>query len=120
MVEHAYGRINDDELYKRLDECNLFEKMLADGNAIFVKIWFYKSTAEQEAFLRTVDDNPYEQWRVFPDDWKNCCLSDKFEATTRKIIRYTDKDYAPWFEIKDGTMTDRMRTALHYIGLYNV
>lgn len=115
LVEHAYGRINDDELYKRLDECNLFEKMLADGNAIFVKIWFYKTTAEQEHFLRTMDDNPYEQWRVFPDDWKNCCLSDKFEATTRKIIRYTDKDYAPWFEIKDGTMTDRMRAALHYI-----
>ena len=62
-----------------------------------------------------MDDNPYEQWRVFPDDWKNCCLSDKFESTTRKIIRYTDKDYAPWFEIKDGTMTDRMRAALHYI-----
>ena len=33
MVSHAYGKISDDELYKRLDECNFFEKTLAAGNS---------------------------------------------------------------------------------------
>jgi len=112
MVSHAYGKIDDDGLYKRLDECNTFEKTLADSNAIFCKFWFHKNKDDQEAFLNALDDNPYEKWRVMPDDWKNCCMAEKFEATTKKIIRYTDKDYAPWFEIDNGNFTERMRVAL--------
>lgn len=112
MVSRAYGRIDDDELYKRLDECNTFEKNLADSNAIFCKFWFYKNKVDQEAFLRALEDDPYESWRVLPDDWKNCCTAESFEATTKKILRYTDKDYAPWFEIKNDQLTDRMRAAL--------
>lgn len=60
LVSHAYGKINDDELYERLDECNAFEKVLADSNAIFCKLWFHKNKNEQEAFLRALDDDPYE------------------------------------------------------------
>ena len=112
MVSHAYGRIDDDELYKRLDECNTFEKNLADSNAIFCKFWFYKNKKDQEDFLRALDDDSYEKWRVMPDDWKNCCMAEKFEATTKKILRYTDKEYAPWFEIRNEHLTDRMRAAL--------
>lgn len=112
LVSHAYGKINDDELYERLDECNAFEKVLADSNAIFCKLWFHKNKSEQEVFLRALDDDPYEKWRVMPDDWKNCCMAEKFEATTKKIIRYTDKDYAPWFEIETGSFTERLRVAL--------
>lgn len=112
LVSHAYDRINDDELYEKLDECNMFEKMLADSNAVICKIWFHKSKAEQETFLRSLDDDPYEKWRVMPEDWKNCLLSDNFEATTKKIIRYTDKKHAPWSEISEGTFTERLRSAL--------
>lgn len=115
MVSHAYDKISDDELYERLDECNTFEKNLADSNAIFCKFWFRKNKNDQEDFLRVLDDNPYEKWRVMPNDWKNCCMAEKFEATTKKIIRYTDKPYAPWFEIENGDFTDRMRTALNIL-----
>ena len=113
MVSHAYGKISDDELYKRLDECNFFEKTLAESNAIFCKLWFYKNKNDQEAFLRILDDDPYENWRVMPNDWKNCCVADQFEATTKKIIRYTDKEYAPWIEIDSDDFTERLRTALN-------
>lgn len=112
LVNHANGKINDDELYERLDECNDFEKMLADSNVIFCKIWFHKSKNEQQDFLRALDDDPYEKWRIMPDDWKNCCMAEKFETATKKLIRYTDKDYAPWFEIGDGSFTERLRVAL--------
>ncbi|MBR1777220.1 MAG: polyphosphate kinase [Alphaproteobacteria bacterium] len=115
MVSHAYGKTDDDALYKRLDECNAFEKVLADSNAIFCKLWFHKNKNDQESFLRALDDDPYEKWRVMPDDWKNCCMAEKFEATTKKIIRYTDKEYAPWFEIETGTFTERLRTAMNVI-----
>lgn len=113
MVLHAYGKIDDDELYKRLDECNIFEKTLAESDAVFCKFWFYKNKSEQESFLRALDDDTYEKWRVMPDDWKNCCMAEKFEATTKKIIRYTDKEYAPWIEIESEDFTERLRTALN-------
>lgn len=112
LVYRAYDKINDDGLYELLDNCNDFEKTLADSGVIFCKLWFHKDKNEQEAFLRALDEDPYERWRVMDDDWKNCCLSDGFEEATRKLIRYTDKDYAPWFEIKEGTFTQRIRKAL--------
>ena len=115
MVSHAYGKINDDELYQRLDECNTFEKNLADSNAIFCKFWFYKNKDDQRDFLRFLDDDDYERWRIMPDDWKNCCMAEKFEATTKKILRYTDKEYAPWFEIESGDFTERMREMLNIL-----
>ena len=112
LVSHAYGKINDDELYERLDECNTFEKNLVDSNAVICKIWFHKNKNEQQAFLHALDEDPYEKWRVMPDDWKNCCIAENFESTTKKIIRYTDKDYAPWVEIESGDLTERLRKAL--------
>lgn len=114
LVSRAYDKINDNQLYERLDECNMFEKMLTDAGTIFCKIWFHKKKSEQESFLRALDEDPYEKWRVMPDDWKNCCLSDSFEETTRKIIRYTDKENAPWFEIEEGSFTKRIRRALEF------
>ena len=116
LVYRAYDKINDDGLYELLDNCNDFEKTLADSGVIFCKLWFHKDKNEQEAFLRALDEDPYERWRVMDDDWKNCCLSDGFEEATRKLIRYTDKDYAPWFEIKEGTFTQRIRKALDIFG----
>lgn len=112
LVSRAYGKTDDDQLYERLDECNTFEKMLADSGVIFCKIWFHKKRGEQETFLKALDDDPYEKWRVMDEDWKNFALSDGFEETTKKIIKYTNKDNAPWYEISEGTFTDRIRETM--------
>lgn len=112
LVSHAYGKIDDEQLEKRLDDCNKFEKMMANGNAIFCKIWFHKSKEEQESFLRGLDEDPYEKWRVMPDDWKNNSITDNFIKTTQKIIKYTDKDYAPWIQISEGDFSKRLNVAI--------
>ena len=112
LTARSYGKMDDGEFHKALDRCVLFEKMLADGGAVLCKIWFRKSGKAQEKFLCALDDDPYESWRVMPDDWKNCRFAEKFDETTKMLLRYTGKPFAPWFEITDGSLSERVRSAL--------
>lgn len=115
LIERSLGKIDDKALYKRLDLCRSFEKTLADNGAIICKIWFYKSKKEQEAYLHTLDEMDYERWRIMESDWKNCALADDFEKTSKKIVEYTDTSDAPWFAVRKGTYTERVREGLDII-----
>lgn len=118
LVKRSTGKIDDKAFYKKLDWCKSLEKTLTDNGAVFCKIWFYKSKKEQEAYLHTLEDMPYERWRIMESDWKNCALADDFEKTSKKIVEYTDAPEAPWFAVKKGTYTERVRDGLDIICSY--
>jgi len=83
VVQEA-GRIRD------------FEKLLADGDTLIVKVWLQLSKAAQGRRLRTLRADPATAWRVTDEDWHHHRIYDRLARTARLIRAKTDRPGARW------------------------
>ena len=112
LSAYAHKECNEAEFHTMLDKLNFFEKTLSDWGAIIVKFWLYMDKADQEKYLKSISSDPLENWRVTSDDFANMSLHDNFSEATKKIIKYTDKDYAKWYFIKESNLNRRIEKTL--------
>lgn len=89
-----------------------FERLLADGGALIVKIWLRISKAAQRARLRELEADPDTAWRVTPTDWKNHRAYTRFSRLAERMRRATNVPGAPWHLIEAAdTRTRNVRVA---------
>lgn len=115
LVDRVYGRIKPAQLDRELDRIAFFERMLADGGALIIKLWFHLSKEEQRRRLKKLDNDPESHWRVLPQDWRNFKRYDKFIAVTERILRHTDAAWAPWHLIESTDRRYRNLTAAQLV-----
>jgi len=96
LIDYVYGKITEPEFKNRVDRIVAFERMLADDGALILKFWMHLSRAAQKKRLKTLENDPLEQWRVTETDWKNWKLYNKFITATEFLIAHTSTGYAPW------------------------
>ena len=101
LVARAYGDITHAGLDERLDEIIAFERMLATGGAVFVKLWMHLGKRAQKKRLKALEADKAERWRVTDLDWKHWRLYDKFVAASERVVMRTSTGLAPW-TIVDG------------------
>lgn len=101
ILDHVYGRSSDAELNERVNRIAAFERTLADGGTLFVKLWFHIGKKAQRKRLKELESDKTTRYRVTKRDWKNHEHYDQFVEVTEPIISHTSTAYAPW-QVVDG------------------
>ena len=73
-----------------------FEKLLADGGTLIVKVWLQLSKDAQGRRLRTLRADPATAWRVTEEDWHHHRIYDRLAETAKLIRAKTDRPGARW------------------------
>ncbi|RFC50008.1 MAG: Polyphosphate kinase 2 [Verrucomicrobia bacterium] len=79
-----------------------FEKLLADGGTLIVKVWLDLPKEAQGRRLRTLRADPATAWRVTEEDWHHHRIYDRLAETARLIRTKTDRPGARWHLIDAG------------------
>ncbi|MCX8156331.1 MAG: polyphosphate:AMP phosphotransferase [Verrucomicrobiae bacterium] len=96
IVQRATGKIKSAAYDRALQRIAAFERMLADDQALIVKLWFHLSKKDQRKRLKKLEKDPATRWRVTPQDWKFHKLYDDFARASEQAIRVTNTAEAPW------------------------
>jgi polyphosphate:AMP phosphotransferase len=73
-----------------------FEKLLADGGTLIIKVWLQLSKEAQGRRLRTLRADPATAWRVTDEDWHHHRIYDRLARTAELIRAKTDRPGARW------------------------
>jgi len=79
-----------------------FEKLLAEGGTLIVKVWLELSKDAQGRRLRTLRADPATAWRVTEEDWHHHRIYDRLDQTAKLIRDETDRPGARWHLIDAG------------------
>lgn len=73
-----------------------FEKLLADGGTLVVKVWLHLTKEAQGRRLRSLRADPATAWRVTEEDWQHHRIYDRMAETARLVRQKTDQPGARW------------------------
>ena len=88
-----------DEIEKRYDQINAFEKILADNGTKVLKFMLHISKKEQRERLQARLDEPKSRWKFNPLDLEDRKLWDKFMAAYEMALDKCSTAWAPWHVI---------------------
>lgn len=100
MVEPIEGFLTADEFARAYREINIFEKQLTDFGTVVVKFWMNISKEEQERRFNERSEDPYKQWKITDEDWRNREKWDTYLVAVDHMIEKTSTDNAPWIIIE--------------------
>jgi polyphosphate:AMP phosphotransferase len=101
ILERAWDTISEQQLLERTARINAFERTLADGGTLFVKLWFHIGKKAQRRRLKELERRKVTRYRVTKQDWKNHERYDAMAKVSDQVISETSTSYAPW-SIVDG------------------
>jgi polyphosphate:AMP phosphotransferase len=96
LREEARSRRALDHVAADAERIRRFEKLLADGGTLIVKVWLHLSKKAQGRRLRTLRADPATAWRVTPEDWQHHKSYDRLDQTARLIRTMTSRPGARW------------------------
>lgn len=99
LVERVEGFAKPEEWKRAYKEICSFEKMLTDSGLILIKFWMQISKEEQLRRFRERETDPYKQWKITPDDWRNREKWDEYTKAAEDMFKETDIHCAPWHVI---------------------
>ncbi len=96
LVERVEGFASKDEWRRAYDEINAFEKLLVDDGCPVIKIFLHITKKEQLRRFHERERNPYKNWKIGPDDWRNRKRWGRYEQAIEDMFERTDTGSAPW------------------------
>jgi polyphosphate kinase 2 (PPK2 family) len=96
LVERVEGFASKAEWRRAFDEINGFEKALVDDGCPVVKIFLHITKKEQLRRFHERQKNPYKNWKIGPDDWRNRKRWKQYERAVDDMFERTDTGFAPW------------------------
>jgi polyphosphate kinase 2 (PPK2 family) len=96
LVERVEGFASKAEWRRAFDEINGFEKVLVDDGCPVVKIFLHITKKEQLRRFHERQKNPYKNWKIGPDDWRNRKRWTQYERSVDDMFERTDTGFAPW------------------------
>ena len=99
LVERIEKLASKDEWRRAYDEINQFEKLLVDDGCPMVKIFLHITKKEQLRRFEEREKNPYKNWKIGPEDWRNRKKWNEYEKAIDEMFERTDTGSAPWLLI---------------------
>jgi AMP-polyphosphate phosphotransferase len=115
LRDRAWGRITDAELAERTARINAFERTLADGHTLFIKLWFHIDKKAQRRRLKELASRKVTRYRVTKQDWKDHERYDRFAQVTEQLLSQTSTSVAPWHIVDANDARFRNVTAARII-----
>jgi PPK2 family polyphosphate:nucleotide phosphotransferase len=88
-----------DQIEKRYEQINAFEKLLADNGTRILKFMLHISKKEQGERLQARLDKPQSRWKFNPSDLDDRKLWNEFLAAYELMIDKCSTAWAPWHVI---------------------
>jgi PPK2 family polyphosphate:nucleotide phosphotransferase len=88
-----------DEIERRYDAINEFEKRIADSGTRIVKVMLHISHDEQRDRLMERLERPDKHWKYNPGDVDERALWPKYMAAYQTVFERTSTDHAPWYVV---------------------
>ena len=85
-----------DEIERRYDEINAFERELVDDGTVVLKCMLHISKATQKERLLARLDRPDKHWKYNPGDLNARAKWDAYQAAYTRVLERTDTEHAPW------------------------
>lgn len=96
MVEPIEGFCTAADYNRAFSEINTFERQLTDGGAVVIKFWMNITKEEQEKRFKEREDNPYKQWKITNEDWRNREKWNQYTVAVDRMLLKTSTEKAPW------------------------
>ncbi|MSS73764.1 MAG: UDP-galactose-lipid carrier transferase [Candidatus Latescibacteria bacterium] len=96
LVERVERFATKEEWRRAYREINEFERTLVDSGVVLLKFWLHISKDEQLRRFREREANPYKQWKIGPEDWRNRKKWNRYEEAVEEMLEKTDTRNAPW------------------------
>lgn len=100
LVERVEGFAASNEWKRAYNEINQFEKLLTDDGYIIIKFWIHISKEEQLDRFNERMQNPFKQWKITDEDWRNREKWDDYMQAAEDMFKKTSTEYAPWHLIE--------------------
>jgi len=94
-----------------LTRINAFERTLADGGVLFIKLWFHVSKKAQKRRLKAEERGTSTRLLVSKSNWRHHERYDEFVSVTERALRDTSTGHAPWTVIESADDRYRNMTA---------
>lgn len=101
ILERVWTKSSEAELAARTARIVAFERTLADGGTLFVKLWFHIGKKAQRRRLKELESDKTTRYRVSAQDWRNHERYGDFMEVTEEVLARTSTSFAPW-HVVDG------------------
>jgi PPK2 family polyphosphate:nucleotide phosphotransferase len=96
LVVKVRGLAPPEDIEKRYETINAFEKMLIDNGTTILKFMLHISKEEQGERLQARLDEPDKRWKFNPGDLDDRARWQDFEAAYETMLARCSTDWAPW------------------------
>ena len=96
LVERVEKFCTPEEWQRAYREIREFERTLIDNGMVLIKFWLHISQDEQLRRFKEREEDPYKQWKIGPDDWRNRKHWDDYLKAAEQMFAETDTPDAPW------------------------
>ena len=91
-----------DEIERRYDAINEFEKTFADGGGVLIKCFLHITADDQRERLTARLDDPDKHWKYNPGDIDERMLWDEYQRAYEIALERCSTEWAPWHLIPSG------------------
>ena len=96
LVERVEKFATEKEWQRAFREINEFERQLSDDGAIILKFYLHISKEEQLSRFKRREADPYKQWKINEEDWRNRNKWKEHNAAAEEMFDKTSTTGAPW------------------------
>jgi len=111
ILERVMGGGKPRAFEQSLSRIDAFERTLADGGALIIKLWFHVSKKVQKQRLKAEARAKSTRLLVSKSNWQHHERYDEFVSVTERVLRETSTGHAPWTVIESGDDRYRNMTA---------
>ncbi|MCB9935986.1 MAG: hypothetical protein H6840_09865 [Planctomycetes bacterium] len=96
LVERVEAFATKAEWKRAYDEINAFEQLMTGAGTPIVKFFLHISPEEQLKRFLERESNPFKNWKITPEDYRNRDKWKEYERATNDMLEKTDTKHAPW------------------------
>jgi polyphosphate kinase 2 (PPK2 family) len=96
LVERVEGFCSEAEWRRAYREIREFEAQQASFGMVVCKFWLQISAEEQLRRFRERERDPFRQYKLTPEDWRNRARWGDYTAAVEDMLAFTSTGGAPW------------------------
>lgn len=96
LVERVEGFATEPEWRRAYREINEFEEQLTTAGYVLLKFWLHISPEEQLNRFTERQNNPFKQYKLTDEDWRNREKWNLYEVAVNQMIQRTSTPSSPW------------------------
>lgn len=96
LVERVESFATKKEWKRAYDEINAFEALMSGAGTPVLKFFLHISPEEQLKRFLERESNPFKNWKMTPEDYRNRDKWKEYEKATDDMLEKTSTKAAPW------------------------